>query len=148
MRTINVLINKGEFLIDALKREGYNEIQSNVILAKTLTGIGATHCELFQAKRHSIIIEPNVPVIIGKTEREDGLLPVYALCTKSEIKKYLNNKSITYKKLITTPESFKNIKEAAQELNINIFKEYFCLFDECEKITQDVDYRQIGRAHV
>ena len=86
MRTINVLINKGEFLIDALKREGYNEIQSNVILAKTLTGIGATHCELFQAKRHSIIIEPNVPVIIGKTEREDGLLPVYALCTKSEIK--------------------------------------------------------------
>ncbi|NCE72491.1 hypothetical protein [Odoribacter sp. Z80] len=141
MRTINVLINKGEFLIDALKREGYNEIQSNVILAKTLTGIGATHCELFQAKRHSIIIEPNVPVIIGKTEREDGLLPVYALCTKSEIKKYLNNKSITYKKLITTPESFKNIKEAAQELNINIFKEYFCLFDECEKITQDVDYR-------
>ena len=86
MRTINVLINKGEFLIDALKREGYNEIQSNVILAKTLTGIGATHCELFQAKRHSIIIEPNVPVIIGKTEREDFLLPVYALFTKSEIK--------------------------------------------------------------
>lgn len=141
MRTRNLLINKGEFLIDALQREGYNEIPSNVILAKTLTGIGATHCELFQAKRHSIIIEPNVPVIIGKTDGQDGLLPVYALCTKSQIKKYLNNPSITLKKLITTPEGFKKIKEAAQELNINIFKEYFCLFDECEKITQDVDYR-------
>lgn len=141
MRTKNLLINKGEFLIDALQREKYDEIPSNVILAKTLTGIGATHCELFQAKRHSIIIEPNVPVIIGKTEGQDNFLPVYAPTTVPQIKKYLSNPSITYKKLITTPESFKNIKKAAQELNINIFKEYFCLFDECEKITQDVDYR-------
>ena len=83
MRTINVLINKGEFLIDALKREGYNEIQSNVILAKTLTGIGATHCELFQAKRHSIIIEPNVPVIIGK-RRERMVYYLYMLSVQNQ----------------------------------------------------------------
>ena len=41
------------------------EIPSNVILYKTLTGIGATYSEI-KAQRHSIIIEPNVPVIIGK----------------------------------------------------------------------------------
>lgn len=28
------------------------------------------------------------------------------------------------------------------ELNINIYKDYFCLFDECEKLTQDIDYRR------
>jgi hypothetical protein len=49
---------------------------------------------------------------------------------------------IEYKKIITTPESFHKIRKAAVELNIDIFKTFFCLFDECEKITQDIDYRR------
>ena len=49
---------------------------------------------------------------------------------------------IEYKKIITTPESFYKIRKAAEELNINIYKTFFCLFDECEKVTQDVDYRR------
>ena len=53
------------------------EIPSNVILYKTLTGIGATYSEI-KAQRHSIIIEPNVPVIIGKCNsdkhKNDNLL--------------------------------------------------------------------------
>ena len=56
------------------------EIPSNVILYKTLTGIGATYSEI-KAQRHSIIIEPNVPVIIGKCNsdkhKNDNLLGVY-----------------------------------------------------------------------
>lgn len=115
-------------------------IPSNVILDKTLTGIGATYGELF-AKRNSIIIEPNVPVILCKTENENDYLGVYAKTTDSQIKAYLNNPDIPYKKIITTPESFKKVRKVATALNINLYTDFFCLFDECEKITQDSDYR-------
>lgn len=133
-------INKGEWLSDAFERQGYPLIPSNVIIDKTVTGLGITHMEV-HAKRPSIIIEPNVPVIIGKAEGKDNRLAVYELCTKPMIRKFLQRKDLKYKKLITTPEGFKKIKEVAQSLGIDIFKEYFCLFDECEKIIQDVDYR-------
>lgn len=49
---------------------------------------------------------------------------------------------IPYKKILCTPESFHKKRKAAEELRINIYKEYFCLFDECEKVTQDIDYRR------
>lgn len=134
-------INKGEWLSNALKRQGYPMIPSNVVIDKTVTGLGITHMEI-HAKRNSIIIEPNVPVIIGKAEGKGGCLAVYAECTKTDIKNFLKRKDLKNKKLITTPEGFKKIKEAAESLSIDIFKEYFCLFDECEKIIQDVDYRK------
>lgn len=65
MQTEEIKIHNGEWLTDALKRQGYENIPSNVILDKTLTGLGATHTEL-HSNRNSIIIEPNVPVIIEK----------------------------------------------------------------------------------
>ena len=55
------------------------EIPTNTILHKKLTGLGATFSEL-KARRNSIIIEPNRPVIIGKCEdpehRNDNLFGV------------------------------------------------------------------------
>ena len=68
MNTITIPIQQGQNLADALKSAGYINIPSNVILNKTLTGIGATYMEII-AKRNSIIIEPNVPVISGKVEQ-------------------------------------------------------------------------------
>lgn len=140
METIKAIIKKGEWLLDALKRIGCDMIPTNTILDKTLTGIGATSCEI-EAKRNSIIIEPNVPVILGKLNGNENLEAVYEKCTPYAIKKYLNDNRIKYKKILTTPESFKKIREAAKVLNINIYKDFFCLFDECEKVTQDIDYR-------
>lgn len=133
-------INKGEWLSAALKRQGYPLIPNNVIIDKTVTGLGITHMEV-HSKRNSIIIEPHVPVIIGKAEGKDQCLAVYAVCTKTMLKNFLQRKDLKYKKLITTPEGFEKIKKVAQDLGVDIFKEYFCLFDECEKIIQDVDYR-------
>ena len=56
------------------------EIPTNTILYKTLTGLGATYGEL-KANRNSIIIEPNVPVIVGKCKdpkhKDDNLFGVY-----------------------------------------------------------------------
>lgn len=140
MKIVKAILKKGEWLLDALKRIGHSMIPSNCILNKTLTGLGATHSEI-HSKRSSIIIEPNVPVILGKLDDNENLEAVYAKCTPYNLKKYLQM-DIEYKKIITTPESFYKIRKAAEELNINIYKTFFCLFDECEKVTQDVDYRR------
>lgn len=140
MKIIKALLKKGEWLLDALKRVGCDMIPTNTILNKTLTGLGATHSEI-HSKRNSIIIEPNVPVILGKLNDNENLEAVYEKCTPHTINKYLQM-DIPYKKIMTTPESFKKIRKAAMELKINIYKEYFCLFDECEKLTQDIDYRR------
>lgn len=141
METEYLFLGENEYLNDALKQKyGKGCIPSNVILDKTLTGIGATFTEI-HTKRNSIIIEPNVPVIVGKCEKESDCLGVYSKTTSSQIKKYLNNKEIKYKKILTTPEGFKKIRKAAGNSYSQIQQTYFCLFDECEKLTQDCDYR-------
>ena len=140
MKVIEVSIKKGEWLLDALKRIGYDMIPANTILDKTLTGLGATHSEI-HAKRNSIVILPSVSIILCKLDDNDNLEAVYEKCTPYSIKKYLQM-DITYKKILCTPESFYKIRKAAKELNIDLYKEYFCLFDECERITQDIIYRR------
>ena len=101
MKIIKVLLHKGEWLIDALMRIGQSMIPTNTILSKTLTGLGATHSEI-HSKRNSIIIEPNVPVILGKLNENDNLEAVYQKCEPHSIKKYLQM-DIPYKKIMTTP---------------------------------------------
>jgi len=138
-----VQINEDEYLTDVFKREKYelNAIPSNSILDKTLPGLGATYSEI-EAKRNSIIIEPNVPVIKGKTERNNKLLAVYEGVADNKIKNYLLNKDVEYKKVLCTPESYLKICKIANKNNVNLYENYFCLYDECEKITQDIDYRE------
>lgn len=117
-------------------------IPTNTILNKTLTGLGATYGEL-KANRHSIIIEPNVPVIVGKIKdpKHKNAFGVYEGIYASDVVEYLEqNKG--YHKILTTPESFNKVKDAFLEVGINIYEECFLLFDECERIIQDVCYRQ------
>lgn len=143
METNNLELHENEWLSDALKRGGYGDnIPTNVILDKTLTGIGATYCEI-HAKRNSIIIEPNVPVIQCKLYNDDMPLEgVYSKVQPMPLRTYLKREDIPYKKILTTPESFYKIRREAENLGINIYgDDWFCLFDECEKITQDHDYR-------
>ena len=68
-------LDKVQYLTEVLP-----EIPTNTILYKKLTGLGATYGEI-TAKRNSIIIEPNVPVIIGKCNdpkhKDDNLFGVY-----------------------------------------------------------------------
>lgn len=117
-------------------------IPTNTILNKTLTGLGATYGEL-KADRHSIIIEPNVPVIVGKIKdpKHKNAFGVYEGIYSDDVVEYLEqNKG--YHKILTTPESFNKVKDAFFEVGINIYEECFLLFDECERIIQDVCYRQ------
>jgi len=142
MNTINIPFQQGQTLADALKAKGYPNIPTDFILDKSLTGIGATYMEIELAERNSIIIEPNVPVIKGKVKQHPECLGVYKGITDKKIEKHFQSKNFKYKKFLSTPESFFRIQEVAHKLDINLFDTYFCLFDECEKIAQDYDYRE------
>lgn len=125
--------NKGEYLKEP--------IPVNAVIYKKVTGIGATTIEI-AFERNSIIIEPNTPVIEGKIKKHSNLLGVYEGVTTSQVIDYLQDSRITYKKIMTTPESFTKVKRAFSFLNINMYKEYFLLFDECHKLTSDISYRE------
>lgn len=122
------------------------EIPTNTILYKKLTGLGATYGEL-KAQRHSIIIEPNKPVISGKCADpkhcNDNLFGVFEGVYTDDIVKYLERsiKQDKFFKILTTPESFPKVQEAFEEMEIDIRFTCFLLFDECHKIIKDVNYR-------
>ena len=119
-------------------------IPANTILYKTLTGLGATYGEL-KADRNSIIIEPNVPVIIGKCNdpkhRGDNLFGVYEGIYTDDLVKYLEASTNKRIKILTTPESFTKVKDAFELMDMDVYGTCFLLFDECHKIVKDVDYR-------
>lgn len=140
LETKEVPLEKGQWLKDALLIIGVDCIPSNVLLDKTITGIGATSLEL-SCTRHSIIIEPTLPVIQDKAQG-NPYLPVYQGCTPADVVAYLQREDVGYKKILTTPESFWKIKRACGDLGIAMYDYFFCLFDECEKLTQDNDYRK------
>lgn len=128
-----------------LKKDTYLSVPvpTNTIFFKNLTGIGATYIELNIAQRNSIIIEPNVPVITGKTKGRKDVLGVYEGVTKVHIEKYLrSNVNIKDKKLVTTPESLFKIIAVFEEMEIDYLNTYFMLIDECDKLTKDVNYRK------
>ena len=134
-----VRIKEQEFMSDLYP----NGLPTDTIIDKTLTAKGATTCELDTkyAKRHSIIIEPNVPVIDGKQVKYPEIQGVHEGITDADIKAYLQNKSIQYKKIVATPEGYSKVKRAVRYAGMNLFEDFFLLIDECEKIVQDSDFR-------
>ena len=125
----------------------YPVIETNTILNKTITGIGATYSEI-KAPRNSIIIEPTKPVIYGKTHdpkhKDDNLKGVFQGVFQDEIADYIERSLNQHKlvKILTTPESFRKVQDALDSLAIDMrYDGYFLLFDECQKIVKDCDYR-------
>jgi len=141
MKTIT--INKGQKLMD-LPKSIFPHIPSNHIIFKNITGIGATTMEILDLSRHSIIIEPNVPVIIGKEKKHPEILGVYRGVSEKHVLDYLLNDNIKVKKIVTTPESFQKIVLACadNQSRFSLHKSFFLLFDECDKITKDVEFRE------
>lgn len=117
-------------------------IPTNSIINKTITGCGATYAEI-NAPRHSIIIEPNVPVIEGKMRKHPQMLGVFEGVTTEDIIDYLNTYyNDGYLKIMTTPESFPKVRSAMVQTHTDMYgKAWFMLFDECERTIQDAGYR-------
>ena len=116
-----------------------DEIKPNTILYKTVCGIGATTLEL-ETERNSIIIEPNVPVIKGKEQKYPSMLGVYEGVSTPDIEDYIKGGE-EYKKIMTTPESFPKIKRAMVNAETSMYQTYFLLYDECDRLISDVNYR-------
>lgn len=140
MRTVKLDIRKGEYLSDALRRHGKENIPTRVILNKVLPGLGATYCEIM-SPRSSIIIEPNVPVIIGKMEKHANLLGVCRGVKTDEVARHIR-KYPECCKIMVTPESFWKVKQAMEDEGVDMYRHFFMLFDECEKIIQENDFRE------
>ena len=140
IRTVKLDIRKGEYLSDALRRHGKENIPTRVILNKVLPGLGATYCEIM-SPRSSIIIEPNVPVIVGKMEKHKNLLGIYRGVKTDEVARHIR-KYPGCCKIMVTPESFRKVKQAMEDEGVDMYKDFFMLFDECEKIIQDNDFRE------
>ena len=128
-----ITLKEGQYLSDVM-----NEIPSNCILSKRIPGCGATTLEL-DTNRSSIIVVPNVPVIVSKCNKYPNLLGVYEGVNQSQIIEYLTNNPT--RKIMTTPESFCKVKSACEKCNINIYTNFFLLEDECHQLIKDVDYR-------
>ena len=128
-----ITLKEGQYLSDVM-----NEIPSNCILSKRIPGCGATTLEL-DTNRSSIIVVPNVPVIVSKCNKYPNLLGVYEGVNQSQIIEYLTNNPT--RKIMTTPESFCKVKSACDKSNINVYTDFFLLMDECHQLIKDVDYR-------
>lgn len=132
MKTEFLFINRNQYLSEVI-----DTLQTNAIYFKYLTNIGATTLEI-NAPRNSIIIEANVPVIVGKKKK--GILAIYEKVGIEDVVNYLVSAK-KYKKIIVTPESFYKVMAACKLLNIHLFEDYFLLFDECDRIIKDVAFR-------
>lgn len=122
-------------------------IPTNTILYKKLTGLGATYGEI-KANRNSVIIEPNKPVIIGKCNdpkhSDDNLFGVHDNIYVDNIIRYItrSQKQSKYIKILTTPESFLKVRDAFEEMDMDIRFDCFILFDECHKVIKDSGFRE------
>ncbi|QIH33874.1 hypothetical protein [Sphingobacterium sp. DR205] len=133
-------LHKGQWLKDL-----FAQIPSDKLIDKGLTGIGATTMELLNAFRNAIIVVPNVPAILGKVKAHKGVVDIMAVknrVRKETIINYLTNDEIKVKKLMTTPESFHVIVDVMELLDIDMYKDYFLLIDECDKMIVDSHYRK------
>ncbi len=118
-----------------------SEIPTNKIIDKTVCGCGATWLEITNEGRNSIIIEPNIPVIMGKEQKHPHLIGVYGKSIEAkEIAERIKERSGCVK-IMTTPDSYPKVVKALKSLNVPYLEDYFLLFDECEKIVSDIDYR-------
>lgn len=141
MEIKTITIAKDQHLADV-----YPLIETNTILNKRLSGVGATYCEII-APRHSIIVVPNVPIITCKVEKHkdsDNLFGVMANVSVRDIEQYLETTLSTNNriKIMVTPESFYKVRKAFNEVDFNMYENCFLMLDECHKFIKERDFRQ------
>lgn len=147
MKKITININKKADSKTQYLTEVLPAIPTNTILYKKLTGLGATYGEI-KVNRNSVIIEPNKPVIIGKCNdpkhSDDNLFGVHDNIYVDNIVRYMTRSQKQGKriKILTTPESFFKVRDAFEEMDMDIRFDSFLLFDECHKVIKDSGFRE------
>ena len=137
-------IHKGEYLSEALKRQGYPMLPSNAIINKVMTGAGATYMELDEklSPRNSIVVEPFKSSVENKAQVFVKAQGVCKGVSDKRLTAYLRNSTIAHKKIVTTPEGFERVLKVSANLRIDIYNGFFFLFDEAEHLIEDTGYRR------
>ncbi|MFC0263379.1 hypothetical protein [Fontibacter flavus] len=130
-----------EYNVDNLN---FSEGLPHGILNKRYTGIGATYCEL-NAPRNSIIVFPYRRLAKEKADKYKGLFVGTDFNNKSitpyEIKKFLRNASIKFKKICVVADSISKVIQAIKDIGKNPYKDYFLVLDEVEILQMQSGFR-------
>ena len=161
MKTIKITVDPNIYLNQI--PEFKNGIPNNSFIHKGRCGIGGTRIEL-NHRRHSIIIVPTVAPIKGKLNIgngkeclvQNGLFPLYGGKSLKPgeklqfVKQYLESDEQSdseFKKIFTTPDSFRFIIQAANELGKLqwLYDNFFLLFDEAHSVVTEMFRKEIKR---
>lgn len=114
------------------------------IVDKKITGIGATSLEI-NAKRNSIIVVPSKSIAYTKSLSTNNLLyvgsPIGSIrsnVSKRDIRKYISDPNVTYKKIIVVADSLRKVIEV---IGVDNYPNYFLLIDEIDCYQADSTYR-------
>lgn len=125
------------------------------MLIKSDTGMGATHLELICA-RHSIVVEPirvtaanKVSSAKSNNDYPRDRLPFYVGSAvgdipkpnDSNVKDYLNDENIVYKKFICVADSLPKVIRNIQAHGSLSASDFFLLIDEIDSIQMDSSFR-------
>ncbi len=116
-------------------------LPTNCIITKPC-GKGLTECEI-RAKRHSVIVEPNKPVIHGKCVKHREMLGVTKGVYADDVVEYVEGRLAKgeFVKIMVTPESFHKVEKAFEMVDLSLRFDVFLLFDECHKIIEEQGFR-------
>jgi hypothetical protein len=116
------------------------------LVDKQITGIGATHLEMY-SNRNSIIVTPTRVLAYNKSQQEAdkflyvGTKPNGEATSAEAITAYLKNPKVEYKKILVVADSLKKVIEAIEANKEDVYHNYFLLVDEIDTIQSDNHFR-------
>ena len=131
MKTEIILADKfAQYLSDVIK-----DLPSKVLFNKGITGCGGTTLEI-KSKRDSLILVPNINLVINKTNAHSNLIGVYGETSKLEFMTQFK-RNTAYKKIISTYDS---IVKVIDWVGDSIY-DYFLLIDEYHILFNSYSFR-------
>jgi hypothetical protein len=119
------------------------------VLDKRITGIGATHLEMY-SPRNSIIVTPTRALAYNKYVKDTNKFLYYGsayngiFVDEKKLISYLNNPKIQFKKFLVVADSLhKLIAVLNSKLKGTVFQKYFLMVDEVDSLQSDNHYRPV-----
>jgi len=115
------------------------------LIDKQVTGIGATHLEMY-SKRNSIIVLPTRVLAKSKASKEPRFLYVGTkedgkVTSDREIEDYFNNHQNEDKKLLVVADSLRRVIKVIQSTGEDVYRDYFLMVDEIDTLQSDNHFR-------
>lgn len=113
----------------------FNNIPSRCLFNKGITGCGGTTLEI-ESKRNSVILVPNINLVLNKCAVYPNLIGVYGAISESDLDERLQEKT-RYKKIMGTYDSLPKILNVLGDTAFD----YFLLIDEYHILFNSYSFR-------